>query len=84
VLRYSLHNSSFSCPHTSQKPLHCCSRAQASNASAVLVSAVEGNDVVPMNCQGKQCKLALHTFASMIPYAAAKVDLLSTGSGFGV
>ena len=54
-----------------------CSRAQSANASAVLVSAVEGEDVIPMNCEGKQCQLALHTFATMIPYATALASALS-------
>ena len=48
-----------------------CSRAQAANASGVLISAAAGGDVEIMDCRGGECALPLSIPAAMIPLRAA-------------
>lgn len=50
-----------------------CSRAQSSNAAAVIVSAVEGESVDQMDCIGGECNLPLQIFPTMIPYDQAVI-----------
>eukprot|EP00884_Botryococcus_braunii_P002886 jgi/Botrbrau1/12599/Bobra.0169s0127.1 len=57
-------------------------KAQAANASAVIISSVPGQDVVKMECENvKECEIPLNISATQIPYTVAVQvrDALSRG-----